>query len=147
MGSFIQLFAFIITGLLLLWFGYTIFFRPGKNRRIRLAKKDRPTLNQVPEGTPGAPRTCPVCSALLLHGERVHSSAFPAIPGQPRIMHISGCIYCLEGERSRVCPVCKAVLEGGEFLIARMFERPGRSHVHVLGCSRCKGPPSGRKPG
>jgi hypothetical protein len=25
-----------------------------------------------------------------------------------------------------------------------MFEKPGRSHVHVLGCSRCRGPRSGR---
>jgi hypothetical protein len=21
-----------------------------------------------------------------------------------------------------------------------MFDKPGRSHVHVLGCSRCRGP-------
>jgi hypothetical protein len=25
-----------------------------------------------------------------------------------------------------------------------MFEKPGRSHVHVLGCSRCRGPRPGR---
>jgi hypothetical protein len=146
MGSLIQLFAFIIIGLFLLWFGYTLFFRLGKNRKIGMAKKDLPTLADVENGVPGAPRTCPVCSALFKYGERVHSSVFPAIPGQPRIMHISGCIYCLDGERPRRCPVCGAVLEGGEYLIARMFERPGRSHVHVLGCSRCKGPPSGRNP-
>ncbi|MDR2402869.1 MAG: hypothetical protein LBD78_02455 [Spirochaetaceae bacterium] len=144
MDSLIQLFAFTIIGIFLLWFGYTLFFRPGKNRKIRIAKKERPTLADVAEGSPGAPKTCPVCSALLKYGERVHSSAFPGIPGQPRIMHISGCIYCLDGERPRRCPVCGATLEGGEYLIARMFDRPGRSHVHVLGCSRCKGPPSGR---
>jgi hypothetical protein len=23
-----------------------------------------------------------------------------------------------------------------------MFDKPGRSHVHVLGCSRCRGPGS-----
>jgi hypothetical protein len=28
--------------------------------------------------------------------------------------------------------------------VARIFERPRRSHVHVLGCSRCRGPKSGR---
>jgi hypothetical protein len=30
-------------------------------------------------------------------------------------------------------------------LIARLFERVGRrTHIHVIGCSRCKGPRSGR---
>jgi hypothetical protein len=24
--------------------------------------------------------------------------------------------------------------------VCRMFDRPGRSHVHVLGCSRCRRP-------
>jgi hypothetical protein len=36
--------------------------------------------------------------------------------------------------------VCGAVLEDGEVLIARLFDKPGRSHVHVLGCSQCRGP-------
>jgi hypothetical protein len=40
-----------------------------------------------------------------------------------------------------VCPVCGLVLRDEEILISRMFERPGRrAHVHVLGCSRCRGP-------
>jgi hypothetical protein len=25
-----------------------------------------------------------------------------------------------------------------------MFDKPGRSHVHVLGCSRCRGPGGGK---
>jgi hypothetical protein len=32
------------------------------------------------------------------------------------------------------------VLNYDENLIARLFDKPGRSHVHVLGCSRCRGP-------
>jgi hypothetical protein len=32
------------------------------------------------------------------------------------------------------------VLNYDENLIARFFDKPGRSHVHVLGCSRCRGP-------
>jgi hypothetical protein len=59
-------------------------------------------------------------------------------------MHIRGCVYCLNGERDRVCPVCGARLGANDILIARMFERPRRAHVHVLGCSKCRKP--GRKP-
>jgi hypothetical protein len=55
-------------------------------------------------------------------------------------MHISGCVYCLEGDRRRVCPVCGAVLQDGEYLIARLYDKPVRSHVHVQGCTRCRGP-------
>jgi hypothetical protein len=141
MGSVIQIFAFTVTGIFLLWFGYTLFFRPGKKRPVRPPKK---TPSGVREGIAGAPQTCPVCSTLLEHGERVKSSVFPSANGQYRIMNISGCVYCLEGGRPRKCPVCGTSLDDEEFLIARMFEKPGRSHVHVIGCSRCKGPPSGR---
>jgi hypothetical protein len=31
-------------------------------------------------------------------------------------------------------------LQDDEILVARLFDKPGRSHVHVLGCSQCRGP-------
>lgn len=140
MGTIVQVLFFTFAGILLLWFGYTLFFAlsggdeesfPFKN-----AKGGRPKPKG--EGVPGAPRTCPVCSAKLDKNERVKSSAFPSLGGHERLMHISGCYYCLEGNRPRFCPVCGASLRADEFLIARMFEKPGRSHVHVTGCTRCK---------
>jgi hypothetical protein len=82
----------------------------------------------------------------LERGERVKSSAFPSMGGADRLMHISGCPYCLSGDRTRSCPVCSTALYSEDVLIARMFEKPGRSHVHVLGCTRCRGPRS-RRPG
>ena len=120
----------------MLWFGYTLFFSigiPGFSR-FGLRKKKRKT------GTPGDPQICPVCSAKLMEGELVSSAAFPSLNGgKDRFMHIKGCLYCLRGDRDRVCPVCGIILKGKEILIARLFERPGRkSHVHVLGCSRCR---------
>ncbi|MDR2020767.1 MAG: DUF3185 family protein [Treponema sp.] len=143
MGAFVQSLVFVLIGILLLWFGYSLFFSAGGGapRYDRSRKKKRDSLR---EGIPGAPRTCPVCSARLERGERVKSSAFPAMGKADRLMHITGCPYCLEGERPRTCPVCGTSLKPKEFLIARMFEKPGRSHVHVLGCSRCRGPRSGR---
>jgi hypothetical protein len=142
MGQFIQVFLFVIAGIFLLWFGYTLFFGSGSKT---LAWNRSPGISRrrkKPRGTgyPGAPRTCPVCSAKLEEGELVKSAAFPSFNGKDRLMHIRGCVYCLTGERARVCPVCKTQLKPEEVLIARMFERPRRSHVHVLGCSRCRGP-------
>lgn len=156
MDSLLQLFVFILIGLVLLWFGFALFFRKGKqeggNRgessggsRKRLAGKRfaAPETEAPQEGAAGSPRSCPVCGLLLTHGELVKSSVFPD-PGNDRgrLMYIEGCVYCIGGRRTgkRKCPVCGAPLNTDEILFARMFNKPGRSHVHVLGCSRCRGP-------
>jgi predicted nucleic acid-binding Zn ribbon protein len=138
MGSFLQTFSFVMISLFLLWFGYTLFFRAGNNSPAGTGKKRKALHREVETGLPGSPQTCPVCSARLEKGERVKSTAFPSFTGKDRMMFIRGCFYCLEGDRDRTCPVCGAVLDSDDILIARMFERPGRSHVHVLGCSRCR---------
>ncbi|QQO10226.1 hypothetical protein [Breznakiella homolactica] len=142
MGSYFQALLFIILAVILLWFGYNLFWSltGGKSR----GKRRKTQKKSSGEGVPGAPRTCPVCSARLERGERVKSAAFPSMGGTDRLMHISGCVYCLEGERQRKCPVCGHALKPEEILIARMFDKPGRSHVHVIGCSRCRGPRSKR---
>ena len=143
-----EVLIFVVLGIALLWFGYTLFFSigipawggVGRPRRRRFRKPRG-------ESMPGEPQTCPVCSARLYEGELVKSSAFPSMNGgKDRFMHIRGCAYCLRGDRERVCPVCGIILKEDEILICRLFERPGRrSHVHVLGCTRCKGPRSGRR--
>jgi hypothetical protein len=159
MVLYLQLFASIFLAAFLLWFGYTLVFRFGKNGAVPPSPHAGPdeTTGSVPAETSpgntartsagmsagssdGSYRVCPVCSARLFKGERVHSSVYPPGPDQTRLMHIDGCVYCLEGKRIRQCPVCGAVLGHGDMLIARMFDKPGRSHVHVLGCSRCRGP-------
>lgn len=142
MDSFFQIILLVFLGTLLLWFGYTLFISINhKNNASAITTGKRRTQTSIQEGTAGSSRTCPVCSARLLNGERVKSSAFPALSTKTdRIMHISGCPYCLSGQRKRYCPVCGVQLKTDEVLIARMFEKPGRSHVHVLGCSRCRKP-------
>ncbi len=140
MNGSVQLLVMATLGAFLLWFGYSLFFGFG-NFSHSPKKKPYP----VKQGIPGAPRTCPICSILLEHGERVSSSAFPSMDGgKDRLMHVLGCPYCLDSntKRTRTCPVCGKILATSEYLIARMFEKPGRSHVHVLGCSRCRGPKS-----
>jgi len=139
MGSFLYLLSIVTIGIVLLWFGYSLYF--GQYGPLRFAglgwwsKKSRRK-----SGTPGDPQVCPVCSAILYKGELVSSHAFPSITGGiDRLMYIRGCYNCLNGKTQRFCPVCRKSLENHEILISRMFERPGRrNHVHVIGCSHCK---------
>jgi len=144
MREFLDVLIFVVIGVALLWFGYTLFASSG----IPALGGERGQRKLKPKGEskPGEPQTCPVCSAKLQGGELVSSAAFPSLNGgKDRFMHIRGCIYCLTGGRERSCPVCKIMLYENEIIISRLFERPGhRSHVHVIGCSRCKGPRSGR---
>ena len=105
-------------------------------------------------GGASVPRTCILCSSVLGKGERIRSSIFPG--KADRIMHIYGCSKCWPAGVSspgvslpRICPVCGRTLEAEGFLIARYFERPSspsgskgfpaRPHVHVLGCTSCRG--------
>ena len=140
MRQFLEVFIFVVSGIILLWFGYTLFFDIGipafgiGSRRLR-------NIKPKGEGVPGDPQICPVCSAKLNSGELVSSVAFPSLNGgKDRFMHIRGCLYCIGGDRERVCPVCGIILKGTDILISRLFERQGhRSHVHVLGCSNCRG--------
>jgi transposase len=132
-----QVLVFIMIGIGLLWFGYTLFFRGGPDGRSVFGRKKPP--KPAEERIAGDPQTCPVCASKLEKGELVKSSAFPSFNGKDRLMHIMGCVYCLEGARPRACPVCGASLKDDEYLISRIFDRPGRSHVHVIGCNRCRG--------
>ncbi|MDR0878054.1 MAG: hypothetical protein LBN21_08380 [Treponema sp.] len=139
MGSFLQILALVTIGMALLWFGYTLFLGSGKRLFVVYPKKQKRPPGG--ESRPGDPQTCPVCSARLEKGRLVKSMAFPSFTGKDRLMHIKGCAYCIDGDRARICPVCGVQLHENEILIARIFERPHRkSHVHVLGCSRCRGP-------
>ena len=60
------------------------------------------------------------------------------------LTHIFGCPYCYppDDDHPRYCPVCERKLGPDDYVIARMFNRAPRSHVHVLGCTQCRGPGS-----
>jgi len=137
MGKFIHILLMTICGIVLLWFGYTLFFG-----------KLSPFYPSLPwskkkkfKGTPGDAKVCPVCSMLMLKGDLLKTVVFP--PKNPesidRIMYIKGCFSCLNNNVPRRCPICKTKLSVEDFLVARMFERPfTKNHVHVLGCNRCR---------
>ena len=152
MGLYIQILSLVIVGIVLLWFGYSIFFSsispfyPGLWPWKNWWKRDRS------KGEVGAPQVCPVCTLRLYKGELVKSVAFPSLNGGlDRLMYIKGCFSCLKAEEEsaglfrkaipipRRCPVCGSVLSLDDFLVSRMFERVGRNnHVHVVGCNICK---------
>jgi len=90
-------------------------------------------------------KPCPICQWPLQKNERVHSVIYRG--KTDTIMHIFGCPYCYKNHpkqsydstTKRTCPACHKPLADGEYAIARLFEKPGKNHVHVLGCFRCRG--------
>jgi hypothetical protein len=84
------------------------------------------------------PGHCPLCGYPLAAGERVKTAVFPG--GQGRLAHVFGCVRCLApaDAAKRFCPVCGDELRGDGYVIGRYFEKPGRSHLHVLGCTSCR---------
>jgi hypothetical protein len=117
--------------------------KSGAKKRWRLRGR-----RKVPDGS--SPRTCPVCGGVLEKGQLVKSVVFPggvkAGNITERISHIFGCPLCYPAndKNPRICPVCTRIIPPDGYLIARMFEKPGRErrHVHVLGCTACR---SGRR--
>ncbi|MEE8440720.1 MAG: hypothetical protein V3S41_03295 [Spirochaetia bacterium] len=102
-------------------------------------------------------KPCPLCATMLRRGETVHSVVFsggtkPANTSArtdtvgtrttDHLTHIFGCPYChpANSKYPRKCPVCGKIVPDDGHVIARMFDKPGRKHVHVLGCTECRLP-------
>ena len=150
----------MLTVAVALVFGFTIFFRTGFGAFDRRRQNSRlgsfgstaypvsgghedmfpQSENSAGKSKPNENKICPVCNTKLTAYELVSSSAFPSFNGKDRFMHIRGCPHCLRGSKERLCPVCKKNITGDDILICRLFDRPGKKiHVHVLGCSKCRG--------
>ncbi len=102
--------------------------------------RDDEMIIESDEGKP-----CPLCSWKLQPRERVHSIIYRG--KSDTIMHIFGCPFCYKEHPKakyqknliRQCPACNKQLKDSEYVIARLFEKPEKNHVHVLGCYRCRG--------
>jgi ssDNA-binding Zn-finger/Zn-ribbon topoisomerase 1 len=92
---------------------------------------------ETPETAPLKTRPCPLCGEPLKRGETVHSILYQGKPDS--LMEIYGCPFCEkpEAKNKRTCPVCKKEMQDEDFLIARVFDKPEKKHVHVLGCTSC----------
>jgi hypothetical protein len=140
MGDLLQTLGLIVAGILLFWFGYTLFFGPNSPFYPGGFSWSKWGKKKNYKGQAGMPQVCPVCSARLDKGELVKSLAFPNVTGgSDRLMYIKGCFTCLERDVPRRCPVCGLSLSMEDYLVSRIFDRPhGKNHVHVLGCNHCK---------
>ena len=143
MDNNFEIIVVVVIGIILILLFCTLYL-PVKLPVFRWGAKQK--SSEPREDRPGDRKFCLVCSAKLDEGQLVSSVAYPASKGsKDRLMHIRGCTYCLSGQRERICPVCKIELTEEDHLISRLFERSiRRSHVHVIGCSKCRGPRSGK---
>jgi len=87
--------------------------------------------------TTGKTTNCPLCGSTLKDNKRVKSVLFPGKPDS--MMEINGCPYCfpVNPDIKRICPVCKKEVPHDGHVIARVFIKPNKKHVHVLGCTGC----------
>lgn len=130
---------------------------------VHLRRKDYSLLSdhmaEKSRGRLKVMKPCPICGTLLEPGERVHTVVYSgpsAKPGgapsaaiqkaqerqrlQESLVHMFGCPYCYPPNRryERLCPSCKQPIPDDGFVVARMFTRNQRKHVHVLGCTVCR---------
>jgi hypothetical protein len=87
-------------------------------------------------------KPCPLCHTLLEPGETVHTVVYSGDEKDARdsVVHMFGCPYCYptNDRYQRVCPVCRHEIPADGFVVARMFTKGTRKHVHVLGCTTCR---------
>lgn len=129
--SALHFMVLLVSGIILFGLLYFLFKQSGSANRYSRVQNSENGDNS--EKT----KPCPLCGTPLKPGEKVHSVMYPGKPDS--LMEIFGCPYCEkpDSRQTRICPVCKKEMEAESVLIARVFSKPGKTHVHVLGCSQC----------
>lgn len=107
----------------------------------RKKKEDAPpSMDYIDSDQEITGKRCPLCKSVLIPGEKVRSQLYRGKPDG--IMHIHGCPFCdpkdPEAKIRRYCPYCHDELSKEDYAIARVFEKPGKTQVHILGCTRCR---------
>ncbi|MCR5724656.1 MAG: hypothetical protein K6G80_06170 [Treponema sp.] len=83
---------------------------------------------------------CPVCNTPLAKNENLSSVVYHPMNVPDQRMTIRGCPHCYPVAAPsirRSCPVCGREVAADGYLIARLFNKPGKKHVIVAGCARC----------
>lgn len=130
--------AAVIMALLAL--ALAIYYLLTRNRAVSGPKQEE---DRAPS-QPAKGSVCPLCGTGLLPGERIHSFRYPGADYDT--MHIFGCPWCWkdhparrEGNpKPRKCPSCSSRLGDRDHLFAKVFRKPGRDHVSVVGCTLCR---------
>lgn len=111
---------------------------------IFILRDKKKELQITEEKTDKPYRDCPICGSPLQRGETVHSHLYPGKPDG--MMYIYGCPFCYKDhprlkklkDVKRICPYCKTDIPEDGWVIARVFEKPEKTHIHVLGCTVCR---------
>jgi hypothetical protein len=124
----IQALGITFSGVILMWFGYSLFFGPAS-----------PLYNRSLYRKSGRRGHCPVCSGELYEGEQIKSMVFPSFTSQgDRLVYIKGCTSCLVHHSGRKCPFCGSRLSLRDFLVSKMSFHSNHSHTEIVGCNHCK---------
>lgn len=137
MNAFLYFALFL--ALVLIVFALSLFYRwrmlqPGEKkaaREMRTQKKEDGTFEFV---------RCPVCNSPLAKDENLSSAVYRPMNVPDQRMTVYGCPHCHpqpEPGVRRSCPVCGKTLAADGYLIARLFNKPGKKHVIVTGCAHC----------
>jgi RNA polymerase subunit RPABC4/transcription elongation factor Spt4 len=122
----IQALGITFSGVILMWFGYSLFFGPASPLYNRGRRSSRTGY-------------CPVCSVEMFEGEKLKSMVFPAFTGNgDRLVYIKGCTTCLTNHSPRKCPFCGSRLNLRDFLVSKMSFHSNHSHTEIVGCNHCK---------
>ena len=129
--------------LLLIFLAVLLLFSFRKTTRAR-TRQDDIDYSRIMNSGPVS--DCPLCGEPLQKGERVHSLLFPG-GKEDSIMHIYGCPYCYAEHprrnpaplKKRNCPSCRSPLDPGDYVYARVYKKPYKTHVSIIGCTRCRG--------
>lgn len=113
---------------------------------MRFARRWKGSSPPLPLSPTGPVRPCPLCGSNLGSGETVRTTVFETQNPGESMVHMFGCPHCDtrtgrsngSSRSPRYCPVCSATLDTTDHVIARLFERRERKHLHVLGCTRCR---------
>ena len=86
---------------------------------------------------------CPICGSPLARGERIRSVVYAggSEPAAERVVHVFGCPHCYPPDPAvrRICPVCHGTIPDDGYVVGRMWDRKERKHLHLLGCTICRG--------
>lgn len=129
MNSLTIIFILVVLVILVLLIRFRNFFF-SENQSIEV---DLPDENTQKKRVP-----CILCGAQLEKGENLKSEEYKG--EKESLVYIRGCPYCTgtKDSRKRTCPVCHDEVPMDQYLVARMWIKPGgKRHVHVSGCTAC----------
>jgi hypothetical protein len=126
---------FIVIILLFIIISILIYFK-----LFIIPSKNNSAVNIEKENKDGKPlKFCPLCNSSLAKNENVKSKLYPS-ESRDKIMDVFGCKNCIppNGTVARICPVCKKKIPADGFVTGRYFIKPGKNHLHILGCTLCR---------